>query len=256
MTDRQIKNIKLHIVTDIKLLRQNMSRGALIVLEGCDKSGKTTQCRKLVQHLIDMGRQAELWRFPERSTAIGSVINDYIGRKCELEDRAIHLLFSANRWEMTPKMKAKLNDGVTLIVDRYAYSGVAFTAAKGLNMEWCKSCDRGLPRPDAVFYLDIDVEDASVRGDFGGERYEVSDFQKKVQKLFRSLEDDSWRTVDARRSIEDIHSDLSGNVVEVMEQCKNKPLEKLWQGADSDEKKDMTDSVVSASPTKQTSIGS
>ena len=36
----------------------------------------------------------------ERSTAIGKVINDYIAKKCELDDRAVHLLFSANRWEL------------------------------------------------------------------------------------------------------------------------------------------------------------
>merc|ERR1711973_601182 len=213
----QIKNIKLHIVTDIKQTVRTittsittMSRGALIVLEGCDKSGKSTQCRKLVEHLKDLGKKAELWRFPERSTAIGNVINDYIARKCELDDQAVHLLFSANRWELTPQMKEKLNEGTTLVVDRYAYSGVAFTAAKGLDMEWCKSCDKGLPKPDAVFYLD--VEDASVRGDFGGERHEVTDFQKKVQKLFRTLEDDTWENVDANRSVDDIHNHLSNAV--------------------------------------------
>ena len=36
----------------------------------------------------------------ERSTAIGKVINGYIAKKCELDDRAVHLLFSANRWEL------------------------------------------------------------------------------------------------------------------------------------------------------------
>ena len=140
-------------------------------------------------------------------------------------------------------MKEKLDSGITLIVDRYAYSGVAFTAAKGLDMDWCKSCDRGLPQPDAVFYLDIDVDDASVRGDFGGERYEVTDFQKKVQKLFRSLEDESWSTVDARRSIEDIHSDLCGSVLEVMEKCKNKSVDKLWMKVDGEEKENVSGGV-------------
>jgi len=212
------------------------TRGALIVLEGCDKSGKSTQCRKLVQHLNDTGRSAELWRFPERSTAIGAVINNYITGKCELDDHAVHLLFSANRWELAPTMREKLNEGITLVVDRYAYSGVAFTAAKGLDMEWCKTCDRGLPQPDNVFYLDIDIDDAAVRGDFGTERYEVSDFQKKVQKLFQTLEDDTWRTVDARRSIDDIHTELCGDVLETMERCKNLPLRKLWTEVD-DEKR-------------------
>lgn len=35
-------------------------------------------------------------------------------------------------------MENKLRDGITLIVDRYSYSGVAFSAAKGLDIEWCK----------------------------------------------------------------------------------------------------------------------
>lgn len=35
-------------------------------------------------------------------------------------------------------MENKLHSGITLIVDRYSYSGVAFSAAKGLDIEWCK----------------------------------------------------------------------------------------------------------------------
>ena len=40
------------------------------------------------------------------------------------------------------------------MVDRYAFSGVAFTAAKGLDLEWCKNPDRGLPKPDLVLQLE------------------------------------------------------------------------------------------------------
>ena len=35
-------------------------------------------------------------------------------------------------------MESKLKSGTTLVVDRYSYSGVAFSAAKGLDIEWCK----------------------------------------------------------------------------------------------------------------------
>jgi len=38
-------------------------------------------------------------------------------------------------------MEAKLKTGKTLIVDRYSYSGVAFSSAKGLDIEWCKVKD-------------------------------------------------------------------------------------------------------------------
>lgn len=38
-------------------------------------------------------------------------------------------------------MEEKLKSGITLIVDRYSYSGVAFSSAKGLDIEWCKVKD-------------------------------------------------------------------------------------------------------------------
>lgn len=74
----------------------------------------------------------------------------------------------------------KLRSGTTLVVDRYAYSGVAFTAAKGapgLDRAWCMAPDAGLPAPDAVFFLNLTVEQAAARGGYGEERYEKADFQ-------------------------------------------------------------------------------
>jgi thymidylate kinase len=50
-------------------------------------------------------------------------------------------------WVHRDGLKAKLNAGVTLVFDRYAFSGVAFTAAKGYGLAWCQSPDAGLPAP-------------------------------------------------------------------------------------------------------------
>lgn len=107
-----------------------IKRGALIVVEGLDRSGKSTQCKKLVQSLENLNVKAKLLSFPDRSTQTGKVIDAYLKNECKLDDHAIHLLFSANRWENVDKMKSLLNDGVTLIVDRYSYSGIAFSAIK------------------------------------------------------------------------------------------------------------------------------
>lgn len=74
-------------------------RGAFIVLEGADRAGKTTQCTRLVEHLRARGLDARLWRFPDRSTTIGRMIDAYLKSQAELDDAAVHLLFSANRWE-------------------------------------------------------------------------------------------------------------------------------------------------------------
>ena len=59
-----------------------------------------------------------------------SMIDKYLRKEIELDDHAAHLLFSANRWELMPQMKRDLEAGTTLVVDRYAFSGVAFTSAK------------------------------------------------------------------------------------------------------------------------------
>lgn len=45
------------------------------------------------------GVNAELWRFPDRTTAIGKMINSYLTSQSEIDDAAVHLLFCANRWE-------------------------------------------------------------------------------------------------------------------------------------------------------------
>ena len=63
---------------------------------------------------------------------------------------------------------------------------------QGLDLEWCKSSDRGLPSPDAVFFMDIEIDEASTRGDFGDERYEVTSFQKTVREKFKQLQDQTW----------------------------------------------------------------
>ncbi|KAM6326734.1 thymidylate kinase isoform 3-T3 [Podargus strigoides] len=110
-------------------------RGALIVLEGVDRAGKSTQGRRLVEALQADGHRADLLRFPERTTEIGRLISSYLVKEKNLEDHTVHLLFSANRWEHVPLMKEKLHQGITLVVDRYAFSGVAFTSAKELSKE-------------------------------------------------------------------------------------------------------------------------
>lgn len=53
-----------------------------------------------------------------------------------LSDEAIHLLFSANRWEKANGILETLEQGMSLIIDRYCFSGVAYSAAKGKALNW------------------------------------------------------------------------------------------------------------------------
>uniref|UniRef100_A0A8B9NRP8 Thymidylate kinase n=1 Tax=Apteryx owenii TaxID=8824 RepID=A0A8B9NRP8_APTOW len=208
-------------------------RGALIVLEGVDRAGKSTQGRRLVEALRAAGHRADLLCFPERTTEIGRLINSYLEKEKNLEDHAVHLLFSANRWEHVPLMKDKLHQGITLVVDRYAFSGVAFTSAKqNFCLDWCKQPDVGLPKPDLILFLELSPEEAAVRGNFGSERYENSSFQKKVLQSFYHLMKDktlNWKTIDASKSIEDLHREIKSVAEETLKDIQNKPLGELWK---------------------------
>ena len=152
------------------IVENSKKRGAFIVFEGVDRCGKTTQVSLLVKHLLQViGIAAVSMRFPDRTTPSGLLINQYLQSKSDLDDRAIHLLFSANRWEVAPNLRKHLLDGTTVVCDRYAYSGVAFSSSKpnlSNELKWCQSCDVGLPAPDAVIFLDISQEQAEKRGGY------------------------------------------------------------------------------------------
>jgi dTMP kinase len=81
------------------------------------------------------------------------MIDEFLQNRMELDHQVIHLLFSANRWELLQSMKQKLEAGVNIICDRYWYSGVAYSYAKGLNLKWCEAPDKGLLTPDLVIVL-------------------------------------------------------------------------------------------------------
>ncbi|KAF3935320.1 hypothetical protein ABW19_dt0207169 [Dactylella cylindrospora] len=202
------------------------SRGALIAIEGLDRAGKSTQCGLLLDRLEREGIPAKLQKFPGtplllETTPIGQMINSYLQSTTNLDDRTIHLLFSANRWEACESLKSTLLSGVTVILDRYIYSGIVFSAAKPpppgsdspLSTDWCRNPDVGLPRPDVVIFLNIGEEEAARRAGFGEERYERKEMQDRVRRLFEELRGDErdkgdWWVVDAAGTVDEVAGEV------------------------------------------------
>lgn len=124
------------------------------------------------------------------------MINSYlVDKSFQLSDESAHLLFSANRWELSRGIKEKLHNGTIVVLDRYVYSGVAYTAAKGLDAQWCLNPDIGLPRPDLTIFLNLNDSQSS-RGGFGDERYEVTEFQQQVKLQFEKFfNEPNWNTL-------------------------------------------------------------
>ena len=72
--------------------------------------------------------------FPNRKSSTGRMIDDFLKNKINLPKEVIHLLFSANRWEVNQEIKNCLSAGRDVICDRYWYSGVAYSYAQGLDL--------------------------------------------------------------------------------------------------------------------------
>ncbi|KII67382.1 Thymidylate kinase [Thelohanellus kitauei] len=98
-------------------------------------------------------------------------------------------------------------------MDRYAYSGVVYTAAKGWDLEWCMKPDEGLPKPDVVFYLDTSQDVLCKRSEYGREVYEKRDFQELVQQKYHELAqklntNHKWIKIDTNQEIQTVHHNI------------------------------------------------
>lgn len=97
----------------------------------------------------------------------------------------------------------------------------------GMDLEWCKTQEIGLPKPDAVFLLTLNEVEMNNRPGFGDERYEKESIQKQVLDVFHQLLDASWETVDASGSIDDVHDKLMRRILNVIDKVGSKKLQTL-----------------------------
>lgn len=225
-----------------KKQKNRSARGCFIVFEGLDRTGKTTQSTQLREYLASEKVKVHHMRFPQRQTPVGKSINSYLQSSLELDDMAIHLLFAANRWEVRKTIEDRLNNGETIVADRFSYSGVAYSAAKereGMDIDWCWSPEINLPEPDLIFFLDIDPKEAAKRGEYGEERYEKLDFQIKVRKKFHEIikrDSANWQKIDATASIEEIQNSVREEAMKAIKATEEMPLnriKKLGESAES-----------------------
>lgn len=114
--------------------------------------------------------------------------------------------------------------GCTIVCDRYYYSGMVYSAAKKnptLTLEWAKHPEVGLPRPDAVVFLDLEPEEAARRGGYGEEKYEKKEIQERVRELFKDLElfhgdEADMLIVDAAAAVDVVHERIMAQLKDTL----------------------------------------
>lgn len=226
--DRQLLDNSFFIFNTCYPKKPDGKRGAFIVIEGLDGSGKGTQFEKLSSRLKDYGR---LYTTAEpTASTVGGLIRDALGGIAKknsyelaslfLSDRISHCTNSANG------IAKYLDNGVNVLCDRYYYSTFAYQGME-CDMSWLidahYNCD-GIIRPDLCIFLDVPPSACFER--VSGDRLHIEIYEKastlqKVRDKFAEAFEringcENIVVINADRSIDEVFSDISRVVEQFM----------------------------------------
>ena len=185
----------------------------LVVLEGLDGAGKSTQVKKLRTYLESLYGSLEYVHFPRYDAPVyGDLISRFLrgdfGSNESVHPQLVALLFAEDRHGAAPAMKETLEKGGVILLDRYVYSNIAYQCAKLKNdqeaealRDWIFNTEYGdftLPKPDLNIFLDVPISfvESKLKADragddrdylAGGQDIHEADieFQKKVRAIYQ-----------------------------------------------------------------------
>ena len=185
-----------------------MRKGKIIVIEGIDKAGKTTQATLLSNKFKNKSVKID---FPDYTTPIGKEIKQFLDGKRVYSDAVKMMLLSANRWEKKTEIDKIISKGTTIIMNRYYQSNLVYGVSKGLKLDWLLLLDEGLPKADLVIVIDIKSDTMMSRS----KNSAIDTFEKdrelirKVKRTYRVLAKKfKWYVIDGEKSIDDVHSQV------------------------------------------------
>lgn len=180
----------------------------LVVIEGIDGVGKSTQINLLRQKL-----DCYVFAYPTKKFRM---LRDYLDKKTSIDPKSLFLLFLADIAEdqqNIKKSKAKL-----VILDRYVFSTIAYELGRIPFAERKKIVESvGYLKPDMVILLDADPVISQKRKTMqkNPDRYEEKqEFLKTVRENFLKLKEErflttSWHRVDATSDVNSVHSEIT-----------------------------------------------
>jgi dTMP kinase len=184
-------------------------KGKIIVLEGTDKAGKTTQSRMLAEALKVLGKVCVVIDFPDYSTPIGIEIRAFLDGKRDYPTEAMHLLFSANRWEKKKEIESMVENGTIVVMNRYWQSNLIYGAANGMDAGWLLRLDKGLPKEDLVIVIlvnpGVSTKRAETLDTFESDPKLASKAYKNYLKFAKQFK---WKVIDGSKSKDQVHQEV------------------------------------------------
>ena len=207
--------------------------GLLIVIEGADGSGKSTQLELLKRSIQDKsyGVMVSEWK---TSRLIAKVIDDAKERNL-LNATTYSLLYAADFADrLENQIIPALKSGFIVLLDRYYYTALARDVVRGQDINWVKNLYDYAPEPDLIFYLDMPVDELLKRiiGTTGLNYYESgrdvgfsTDFYKSFQIYQQKCLDEynnmkslyNFKSIDGTMSVEEIHKIMNDEVQKILD---------------------------------------
>jgi dTMP kinase len=180
-----------------------LKKGALIVIEGIDGAGKSTQAKCLMRRLRVKGLAAVYFREPSRGKW-GRELKRKAKRRGSLTpEQELDLFLKDRRENVEKNLRPALAGGKIVVLDRYYFSTIAYQGAKGLDRDRIRRLnERFAPKPDLVFLLDIGAGEGLAR--ITGRRkkdvlFERESYLVRVRRIFRSFKGGRFVHIDARQ---------------------------------------------------------
>lgn len=205
--------------------------GIFLTMEGPDGSGKTTQIKKLKEYLGQHGYEEVVVTREPGGTVISEAIRGILLNRDydEMDDRTEALLYASARAQLVSEViRPALEAGKAVISDRFVDSSAVYQGiARGLGVENIYELNRFAMQdiwPDLTIHLDLPAKEGLARAKSRAclDRMEVQSmkFHEKVAQGYRdlaSLAPNRIVTIDATRTIEEIHSDILSYVKPLLE---------------------------------------
>lgn len=204
------------------------TRGKLIVFEGIDGAGKTTQIDLLTRRLQAEGRRVYRTAEPTESVT-GGLLRDALGGISKRTPAEMAALFVLDRifhnTNPVNGFEAILSQGIDIICDRYYYSSLAYQGCE-TDEQWVRDMNLSCPeirRPDICIFLDLTPQQSMERigkGRVTVEIYENEERLTRVRNRFLRVIEDLKATericvVNAARSVEEIHEEIAALVAKI-----------------------------------------
>lgn len=167
-------------------MENEKTAGSLIVFEGIDGSGKSTQVQLLSKKLRE--QQVPFYATMEPTNSpVGSLIRQLLTGRMHADPKVIAALFTADRLDHllndVDGIVQMIEKGTTVIMDRYYFSSYAYQSVD-VPMDWviqANALSSGILRPKVNIFLDVDVDDALER--ITNNRHQTELFEEKTRLI-------------------------------------------------------------------------